>query len=142
MVLIILFWQCICSCKKAGCPWEKLEFSASYLSLTTCIENDYNRASTSPQWPRPLYNRHFFVLEDSPYIDSCLNLSKIATSVQQQWPIQHVPTPKVTSRQRPAFTVTDEKVKNDPYGALMINRSNRFMIVFYFYCFSKHKCLW
>ena len=27
----------------------------------------------------------------------------------------------------------------DPYGALMINRSNRFMIVFYFYCFSKHK---
>ena len=27
----------------------------------------------------------------------------------------------------------------DPYGALMINRSNRIMTVFYFYHFSKHK---
>ena len=27
----------------------------------------------------------------------------------------------------------------DPYGALMINRSNRIMTVFYFYRFSKHK---
>ena len=97
---------------KAGCPWKNQNFQNTYLPLTTCIETDYNRTSTSPKRPRPLYNRHFFVLEDSPYIDSCLNLSKIATSVQQQWPLKHVPTPKVTARQRPVFTVTDEKVKN------------------------------
>ena len=30
-------------------------------------------------------------------------------------------------------------MKFDPYGALMINRSNRILIVFHLYCCSKHK---
>ena len=33
----------------------------------------------------------FFAPEDSPYIDSCLNLSATATSLQQQRPLKRVP---------------------------------------------------
>jgi len=45
------------------------------------------------------------------------------------------PTAKITSPQWPVFSVTDESrsrmaMKSDPYGALMINRSNRILIPF------------
>ena len=55
--------------------------------------------------------------------------------------------PQQISRQRPVFSATDElKTKNlgmvtnfDPYSALMIDRGNRILIVFHFFCCSKHK---
>ena len=55
--------------------------------------------------------------------------------------------PQKTSRQRPVFSATDElKTKNlgmvtnfDPYSALMIDRGDRILIVFHFFCCSKHK---
>ena len=33
----------------------------------------------------------FFVLAGSPYIDSSLNFSTMATSVQEKWPLKRVP---------------------------------------------------
>ena len=53
---------------------------------------------------RPL----FFVQEDSPYTDSCLNLSTTATATKASV----CPTAKTSSLQRPVFSVTDGKVKN------------------------------
>ena len=48
----------------------------------------------------------------------------------------------IASRQRPVFSVTDEKVKNcheiDTYGTSMINRSNPVLIVFHLYWCRKH----
>ena len=69
---------------------------------------------TSPQ-QSPLHNGHlfttatslqrsiYFVPEDSPHIDSYLNLSTTATSLQRQRPPPHVLTAKITSLQRPVF---------------------------------------
>ena len=51
--------------------------------------------------------RHFFVLTDSPYIDSCSNLFTTATA-SKACP----QTAEITSQQRPFILATDEKVKN------------------------------
>ena len=59
--------------------------------------------ATFPQRP-PIYNGHFFVPADSPYIDSYNG------NGNGQWSVS--PTAKITSRQRPVFSATDEKVKN------------------------------
>ena len=42
-------------------------------------------SATSLQWPL------FFVPADSPYIDSCLNLFTMVTSLQWQQPLKPVP---------------------------------------------------
>ena len=46
------------------------------------------------------------------------------------------PIAKITSRQRPVFLATDEKVKN---GHELINRGNRILILFHLYCCSTRK---
>ena len=67
-------------------------------------------STTATSLQRPLY----FVPADSPYIYSYLKLSLTATSLQWQQPLTRVPnnTAKITSRQWPVFSVTDEKVRN------------------------------
>ena len=70
-------------------------------SLYTCSTVKPPLTATSLQWPL------IFVLPESPKIGSCLNLSTT------QWPLQCIRlTTKITSRQRPVFSATDEKVKN------------------------------
>ena len=58
----------------------------------------------------------FFVPEDSPYIDSCLNLSTTATT-------------KITSQQRPVFSATDE---SQEWSGNLIHKARRWLIAIVF----------
>ena len=77
---------------------------------------------------------------DSPYIDSCFNLSITATSLQRQLPLKCVPRRhNYLSTTASFFQQPMKKSRIDSYGAMKINRSSRILIVFHLYCCSKHK---
>ena len=79
----------------------------------------------------------FFVLGESPYIDSCLDLSTMAMATKS-----HPQLPKLPLNNGHFFHGLMKKsrmvMKVDLYGTLMINRGNRILIVFHLYCCSKH----
>ena len=88
----------------------------------------------------PSLTATFFVSADSPYIDSCFNLSITATSLQRQLPLKCVPRRhNYLSTTASFFQQPMKKSRIDSYGAMKINRSNRILIVFHLYCCSKHK---
>ena len=78
----------------------------------------------------------FFVLGDSPYIDSCLDLSTMAMATKS-----HPQLPKLPLNNGHFFHGLMKKsrmvMKVDLYGTLMINCGNRILIVFHLYCCSK-----
>ena len=83
-------------------PWfcHSLVMSRFFSPFFTTVEPPVT--ATSLQWP------FFFVPADSPYIDTCLNLSTTATPTKARPQL----TAKINCRQRPVFLDTDEKVKN------------------------------
>ena len=56
----------------------------------------------------------FYALMDSPYIDSCLNLSTTATSLQWQRPLKCIPNCQNNPSTMASFSAAYEKVKNGP----------------------------
>ena len=94
--------------------------------------------TTSPQRPPDIWTTTSFFCPGGQAVHT---LTPIKAS-RQRLPLYNInghykarhQLPKKTSRQRPVFQQLTKKsmvMKFDPYGALLINRSNCFLIVFH-----------
>ena len=113
----------------------------SFLQVQYCKKNVYDRTAMtiSPQRPPDIWTTTSFFCPGGHAVHT---LTPIKASLQRP-PLYNInghykarhQLPKKTSRQPPVFQRLTKKsrmvMKFDPYGELMINRSNCFLIVFH-----------